>query len=196
MYRVDTDDWVQQQVDALPADALPLFAELRTLLEVDPWCGDLVNDQNPGGRVRTLTFGRAHEGLAAYLILDDRCCDDLLDVEYRAACRRLLARAAAGNPDIFRRRGRADTAAAAVCWIIGKANDLFSNGGLLVKDLMSHFRIQGSVSTRSEPLLRAVGVDPHQYGAMNLGSPDYLTSSHREQIVARRDHYRAMDDTP
>lgn len=60
---------------------------------------------------------------------------------------------------------------------------------------MSHFGIrQGSLSPRSEPLLRAVGVDPQQYGAMNLGSPDYLTSSRRQRILTCRDHYRAIDD--
>ncbi len=138
-----------------------------------------------------------HERVAEVLTLVDRCCDELLDVEYRTACRRFLARAAAGDPEIFRRRGRAGNAAATVCWVIGKANDLFSTGRMLVKDLMSHFGIrQGTVSQRSEPLLRAVGVDPRQYGGMNLGSPDYLTSSRRGQILARRDRYRAMDGSP
>ncbi|MFZ0876520.1 MAG: DUF6398 domain-containing protein [Pseudonocardiaceae bacterium] len=135
-----------------------------------------------------------HERVAEVLRLVDRCCDELLDVEYRTACRRYLGRAAAGDPEIFRRRSRADTAAAAICWCIGKANDLF-RGEMLVKDLVGHFGMgQGSVSQRSEPLLRAIGVDPHnQYGSMHLGSPDYLTSSRRERIVALRDEYRAMD---
>jgi Domain of unknown function (DUF6398) len=136
--------------------------------------------------------GDIHERVTEVLRLVDQCCDELLDVEYRTACRRYLGRAAASDPQIFRRRGRADTAAAAICWGIGKANDLFS-GGMLVKDLMGHFGMgQGSVSQRSEPLLRAIGVDPHQYGAMNLGSPDYLTSARRVKILALRDRYRAM----
>jgi hypothetical protein len=139
-----------------------------------------------------------HDRVAEVLSLVDRCCDELLDVEYRTACRRFLARAAAADPEIFRRRSRAATAAAAVCWVIGKANKLFEFDGkshhLLVKDLMGHFGMgQGSVSQRSEPLLRAVGVDPHQYGAMDLHSPDYLTSTRRTRIIALRDHYRAMD---
>ncbi len=134
-----------------------------------------------------------HERVTEVLQLIDQCCDELLDVEYRTACRRHLGRAAAADPDIFRRRGRAETAAAAICWVIGKANDLFTDK-MLVKDLVGHFGIgQGSVSQRSEPLLRAIGVDPHeQYGSMNLGSPDYLTSARRERILALRDHYRAM----
>ena len=55
----------------------------------------------------------------------DDCCTALLDLEYRTAARRLLAALATADPDIFRRRARADTAAAAVCWIVGRANGLF-----------------------------------------------------------------------
>jgi hypothetical protein len=29
---------------------------------------------------------------------------------------------------------------------------------------------------------------------MNLGSPDYLTSARREQILDRRDYYRTLPD--
>jgi hypothetical protein len=135
-----------------------------------------------------------HDRVAEVLQLTDRCCDELLDVECRTACRRYLARAAAADPEIFRRRGRANTAAAAICWSVAKANDLFP-GKLLVKDLLGHFGLsQGSVSQRNEPLLRAIGADPRQYGGMNLGSPDYLTSARRERIVALRDRYRAMVD--
>lgn len=138
-----------------------------------------------------------HDRVGEVLSLVDRCCDELLDVEYRTACRRFLAAAAGGDPEIFRRRGRAATAATAVCWVISKANMRFHAGAgrrqLLVKDLVGHFAVaQGSVFTRSAPLLRAVGVDPRQYGAMDLGSPDYLTSERRAGILAQRDHYRAI----
>ena len=134
-----------------------------------------------------------HQRVIEVLGLLDRCCDERLDQEYRTACRRLLARAAAGDPEIFRRRGRAETAAGAICWIIGKANDLFSPT-IQVKDLMSFFGIgQGSVSQRSEAFLRAIDVDPaDRFGTMNLGSPDYLTSTRRAEIITLRDHYRAM----
>ena len=66
-----------------------------------------------------------HDRVREVLELVDDCCAALLDKECRTACHRLLSRAAAADPDIFRRRGRADTAAAAVCWVIGKANALF-----------------------------------------------------------------------
>jgi hypothetical protein len=140
-----------------------------------------------------------HDRVGEVLTLIDDCCDTLLDVEYRTACRRLLADAAAGDPAIFRRRGKPETAAGAICWVIGHANTLFGNqttgSGLLVKDLLGHFGIgQGSVSQRSEPLLRAIGVNPHgRYGAMDLETTRYLVAARRAGILELRDHYRAVD---
>jgi hypothetical protein len=43
----------------------------------------------------------------------------------------------------------------------------------VVSDWIPH-KIMGNVSQRSEPLLCAIGVNPHQYGGWNLCSPDYL----------------------
>jgi hypothetical protein len=128
------------------------------------------------------------------LNLCDGCCDELLDVEYRTACRRLLARVATGNPEVFARRARPENSAAAICWIIGKANDLFSHTGgrMLVKDLMAHFGLtQGGASQRASTFLRAAGFNPDQYGGMDLGSPDFLVSARRRRIIERRDHYRS-----
>ena len=84
-----------------------------------------------------------HDRVAEVLGLVDRFCAERLDAEFRTACRRLLARAAGTDPAIFRRRGRADTAAAAVCWVIGKANLLFdprSEPHLSVKELSAALR--------------------------------------------------------
>lgn len=80
MYSVDTDEFVQEQIDALPSHALAAYAELRTLLEVGPWTGDSINQQKPDAEVRTLTFGRHHEGMATYLILEDQRRVHVLDV--------------------------------------------------------------------------------------------------------------------
>ena len=41
-----------------------------------------MNDQNPDGPVRILTFGREHEGLATYLVLDDQRRVDLLQLTW------------------------------------------------------------------------------------------------------------------
>lgn len=133
------------------------------------------------------------------LVLVERCCTDLLDDQYRTACRRLLADASAGDPEIFRRRSRAETAAAAICWIAGKANSLFDrepvSPKLQVKQLCEHFGLGGStVSQRSGPLLRAIGVEPSLEGGLDLGTPRYLTGQRRATILAHRDRYRAMAD--
>jgi hypothetical protein len=132
-----------------------------------------------------------HGRVGEVLALCDRCCDEMLDVEYRTACRRFLAQGANGDPNVFRRKARPGGAAAAVCWIVGKANELFtpSGGGMLVKELMAHFGLtQGGVSQRAETLMKAAGLDrSERYGQIDLGSPELLVSSRRRRIVARRD---------
>jgi hypothetical protein len=40
VYRVETDEQAQQQINQLPAHALAPYAELRILLEVGPWSGE------------------------------------------------------------------------------------------------------------------------------------------------------------
>jgi hypothetical protein len=99
---------------------------------------------------------RVHE----VLVLIDRCCEEMLDFEYRTACRRVLARVVSQGPEVFRRKGRAETAAAALVWTVGKANDLFEQrtGGMQVSDLMNHFCLgQSSVAQRAATILGAGG---------------------------------------
>lgn len=81
MYRVETDEWVQQQVDHLPAAALASYAELRTLLEVKPWAGLPVHKDYPDRPLRTLTFGQ-EQGLVTYLILEDQRRVDVVQVAW------------------------------------------------------------------------------------------------------------------
>jgi hypothetical protein len=123
----------------------------------------------------------------------DRCCQRLLDAEYRTACRRLLARVASGDPAVFRRQASADKSAAAICWLVGKANDLFSPyGGMLVKDLMAAFGLgQGSVSQRARAFLQAAGMDSDYYGDIRFGTPALLVSSQRRSMIESRDRYRS-----
>lgn len=127
--------------------------------------------------------------------LVDGCCDDLFDEEFRTASRRLLARVAVADSDIFRRKSSAATTAAAICWIIAKANDSFDlygvsgSGGPRVKDLMAHFGLTGSVSQRAEPMIRAIGAD-WRFGRTTVGDPRLLVSSMRLRIGETRDLYR------
>lgn len=143
-----------------------------------------------------------HGRVGEVLELVDRCCAELLDTEYRTACRRLLCDIATGDPAVFRRRGKATTAAAALCWLVGKANPLFDREAgtgphLAVKHLTAHFGVStGSVSQRSEALLRAVGADPHDVGGKDLGSARYLTGPQRARILTARDRLRERAGAP
>jgi hypothetical protein len=128
------------------------------------------------------------------LALSDRCCDEMLDVEFRTACRRVLARVASREPEIFCRKGRAETAAAALVWTVGKANDLFEQrvGGIQVRDLMSHFGLrQSSVAQRAATMLRAGGFSDDTC-IVRLGSPDYLVAARRRRMIRMRESYRQL----
>ncbi|MET1082166.1 MAG: DUF6398 domain-containing protein [Burkholderiales bacterium] len=133
---------------------------------------------------------RVHE----VLVFVDGCCEEMLGLEYRTACRRVLARVAFRGPDVFRRKSRAETAAAALVWIVGKANDLFEQrtGGMQVRDLMSHFGLgQGSVAQRAATMLRAGGFSDDTY-IVRLESPEYLVAARRRRIIKMRDKYREL----
>jgi len=136
-----------------------------------------------------------HDRVGEVLARCDRCCDEVLDAEYRTAARRLLAQVARNGPEVFRRRGRADTAAAAICWSVGRANHVFDQrrGGLTQKALLAHFGAQqGSIPQRAATLLRAGGFAPHTFD-LSLGSPRYLVSRRRQHIVDGRRRLSAGD---
>ncbi len=127
-------------------------------------------------------------------ILDacDQCAHDLLDVEHRTAMRRFLSRAAMADPGIFRRKASPMRRAAAVAWVICRANETVGahHGRMAVQDLLAWFGMKGGVSQGAEPLLRANGVDPRSlYGSMYLGVPDLLIGGRRAEIMRRRDYW-------
>lgn len=124
--------------------------------------------------------------------LCDRCADELLDVEHRTAMRRFLGRAAVADPAIFRRKASLERGAAAVAWVICRANHSVGRHGVpQVSELLGWFGINGSVSQRAEPLLRANGIDPHAlYGEPRLGAADLLTAARRKSIIQVRDRYQ------
>ncbi len=121
----------------------------------------------------------------------DRCCGQLLDTEVRTACRRLLADVVAGDAEVFRRRGRTDTAAAAIAWAVAKANGWLRPGRLAAKELLGCFGVSGSVSQRASTLLRAAGVDEFGASYPRLGSARYLDSARRREIIEIRDWWQA-----
>ena len=138
-----------------------------------------------------------HPAVAEVLALVDAGCEQLFDVEARTACRRLLRRAAVGDPNVFRRRAKAETAAAAICWAVGTANGLFfvrsSHTQVLVRDVQAFFGIGGSPSQRASTLLRAAGIAQKGLGAVALGTPDLLVGPFRRQLITRRDRLWATE---
>jgi hypothetical protein len=150
-------------------------------LSTDPLPDDPFDWDPVPGDIR----GRVGEVLG----LLDRCAGELFDVEFRTAVRRLLADIVAADAGIFRRRGRADTAAAAIAWIVGKANELFDahGDGLAIGDLTRWFGLSGSPSQRAGTMLASLGIATDAYDGMHLGTPRYLTSEHRRRIIQRRD---------
>ncbi|WP_147332036.1 DUF6398 domain-containing protein [Geodermatophilus marinus] len=132
---------------------------------------------------------QARARVGAVLELVDRCCDELFDVELRTAARRVLARVAATDPAPLR-RGRVEGAAAAVCWLVARANDAFTERRIAVRDLAGWFGVSESTpAARAKPLLQVLGIDPYDYtaGPPGLRSPDQLTSSTRRALIEIRD---------
>ncbi|CAN5423826.1 hypothetical protein BH23ACT9_BH23ACT9_38360 [soil metagenome] len=122
--------------------------------------------------------------------LTDGACNGLLDVECRTACRRLLADVAAAEPDIFRRRGRTDTAAAAIVWVVARVNEELSahTGGLTAKAVGAWFGVTNP-SQRAATMLKALDVPDTSSYSLCLGTPCYLTSAYRRALVETRDQY-------
>lgn len=57
MYSVGHNDEALDQVAALPAAALPFYAELMAALELAPWSGEAYNRRRPDANMRSHDFG-------------------------------------------------------------------------------------------------------------------------------------------
>lgn len=126
--------------------------------------------------------------------LVDACCDELLGREARTACRRFLGDLATADPEVLR-RGRVDTAAAAVVWTVAKANRLLDRAVLPAKDLLAWFGLTGSVSQRAATMLRALGLPDYTAGTeIRLGTPRYLTAARRRGLIDARARYPAEEE--
>lgn len=131
-----------------------------------------------------------HPRVTTVLELLDRCAAEMFDVEMRTALRRVLARGAATEPAVFRRRSKDSTVAAAIAWAVASANDLLRPfaGFLTAKALLAHFGVSGSVSERANPFLRSFGAPEYQSsGDLVFGTPEVLTSQRRAEFIQLRD---------
>jgi hypothetical protein len=78
LYTVATDESSEEQVCALPREALVAFAEARAMLEVAPWGGRPYVRTKPDGPLRILPFGK--EGMIIYLVMESQRRVALLEV--------------------------------------------------------------------------------------------------------------------
>ena len=113
--------------------------------------------------------------------------EQLLDEEYLSAEKRLLHRLASADLDLFRGRASARVAAAAIVWMIARANDATSQyGPLTMQELLAPFGGTHS-SDRVHAYLRVLGVAYDVPGELYLGSPDYLVADRRRELIEERD---------
>ena len=126
------------------------------------------------------------ERVAETVTLVDGCCAELLDTEHRTAARRLLHDVAVADPRSFTGRAKPRTAAAAVCWMIGRANETVGYAEVSTSELMAWFGLKAAPSSRADSIRRALGLGP-VYWPGALGSPRYLVGMRRAQLIRQRD---------
>jgi hypothetical protein len=80
--RLVTHDQAREQVAALPAEALPGYAETLGVMKLVPWNGRPLNEANPDRTVRHLVFGSGGYGLVTYLIMEGDRRVDVLEVQW------------------------------------------------------------------------------------------------------------------
>ncbi|MGW4527856.1 hypothetical protein [Amycolatopsis sp. NPDC004378] len=72
MYRLVVYPEARDQIAALPDDALAAYSSVHDVLELTPWSGPPLHEDNPDGAVRRWNFGPDHAGQVVYLILEDQ----------------------------------------------------------------------------------------------------------------------------
>jgi hypothetical protein len=73
VYRLVIYPEAQEQVAALPDEALEGYAEVLGVLELAPWSGESQHKGNPDAAVRRWVFGLDGAGQVVYLILESQC---------------------------------------------------------------------------------------------------------------------------
>ena len=152
----------EEQLDRLTAEPLP----------DEPFHDQGIPDQIAGRVAETL-------------VLVDRCCEELLDVEHRTAVRRLLHDVAIADPRGFDGRSKPRTAAAGLCWMVGRANESVGYGDLQTQELMAWFGLKAPPVTRAASIRRTLGLDSLSWPA-SLGSGRYLTGERRAALIDQR----------
>ncbi len=72
MYRLVIYPEAADQIAALPDGALDAYADVLGALELTPWNGPSLHEDNPDGAVRRWDFGPDHAGQVIYLVLEEQ----------------------------------------------------------------------------------------------------------------------------
>lgn len=79
-YLIEISPEAREQIRALPPQLPKQLAEVMAMLELTPWHSKPINERNPDGSVRQLTFGDTGEALLTFLILEQQRRVDILEV--------------------------------------------------------------------------------------------------------------------
>jgi hypothetical protein len=80
VYKITLDLVAEEQIAAVPEQALHPLAELFALLETAPWSGQPYDPSNPKANMLTHTFGE--RGLATYVVMDEQREVYLIRIEW------------------------------------------------------------------------------------------------------------------
>jgi len=82
MYSVEPYPEVRDHIAALPSDARAGYDDAVKVMELVPWNGKPINEDNPDAQVRQLVFDPDGDGMVTYLILEDQQRVDVLQVTW------------------------------------------------------------------------------------------------------------------
>ncbi|MFC7485668.1 hypothetical protein ACOCJ7_04010 [Knoellia sp. CPCC 206453] len=137
--------------------------------------------------------GEARDRVLAIAVHLDRLIDegpfDALGVEFRTACRRFLTGVARHDPDVVTRRSKDANTAAAIAWLLARANDLIGEppSRLRAGELWSFFAVSSPPSTRAETLARTYTNGRTRSTTDALGDPALLVGRYRRRLLELRE---------
>lgn len=128
----------------------------------------------------------------------DRVCREFFDsIELRTAARRMLVQIARSEPDTIA-RGKPVNTAAAICFIIGHANRLFSRqmaaGSFTIKALLAFLVVKNPPNDRASALLHLLGINYYEWQETGypLGDAALLVAARRAELIDQRDRVGAF----
>lgn len=136
----------------------------------------------------------------------DAAAVEFWDEEVRRALHAVLALVWAEAPDLVLRAKSAGHVAAGICWVVGRANDLFGSGKLTQQAVARHLGLPTTLSSCGTSFHHALrGLQP-PFGSTPWNQPDLLATGRpelllgatrrrlvrlRDQAIAARDQHRA-----